>query len=101
MQRTTRNAAERALYAASHHLLEEANRSIPFREGIMMASGVAQNDERRATVSYDTPYAKRQHEDLTFRHPGGRRARWLAEALHESSGALFLILARTMRSRLR
>lgn len=100
-KRTASNAAERALYRASHHLLEEANRTIPFREGILMGSGYADNDDHRATVSYDTPYAKRQHEELTYRHPGGRRAKWLEQALNEQRGALFLILAREMRSRMR
>lgn len=101
VQNKTAKAAERALYVASHHLLEEANRSIPFREGIMMASGAATNDARRGVVSYDTPYARRQHEDLTYRHPGGRRAKWLELALREQSGAMFLIIARELRSRLR
>jgi len=35
-------------------------------------------------VSYNTPYALRQHEDLTFKHLPGRQAKYLEQPLKEN-----------------
>lgn len=36
-------------------------------------------------VSYNTPYALRQHEDLTFKHLPGKQAKYLEQPLKENA----------------
>jgi len=68
---------------AAEFLLGEANRHVPLEESTLEKSGKASADESTLTaaVSYDTPYARRQHEDVTLRHADGRTAKWLQNAL--------------------
>lgn len=71
--------APRALRQAAEHLLEESNRIVPLEEGTLQGSGEVDSDDRKATVSYNTPYARRQHEELDWRHAGGRQAKYLED----------------------
>lgn len=82
-----RRDAARALTDAAEHLLEEANRTAPIEEGTLVGSGAVHVDDRAlvAAVSYDTPYAVRQHEDTRLRHNRGRRAKWLEHTFREQA----------------
>lgn len=71
--------APRALRQAAEHLLEESNRIVPIEEGTLMQSGEVDSDERKAVVSYNTIYARRQHEELEWRHAAGRSAKYLED----------------------
>lgn len=90
-----RKAAAVALGDAAEFLLEQANRTIPHEEGTLERSGVASVDEKalRAAVSYDTPYAVRQHEDTRLRHDEGRRAKWLEATFKEKAAKVGEFLA--------
>lgn len=81
-------AAPRALRRAAEHLLEESNRTVPLLEGILMGSGEVSSDQSQANISYNTPYARRQHEALENRHPNGRRAKWLELTCQERAPAV-------------
>ncbi len=86
------------LWRAAQFTLEEANRTIPIEEGTMARSGHVSIDEERlvAAISYGGPasaYVVRQHEDLTYRHDEGRRAKWLELTLREQARALRAYLA--------
>ena len=70
-------ASQPSLLKAAEHLLEESNRSVPLLEGTLQRSGTADADDTAGVVAYDTPYARRQHEHLEYRHTDGRRAKWL------------------------
>lgn len=96
-------AAARSLRSAAEHLLEQSNRTVPIQEGTLMRSGTVTVDEQRleAAVSYDTPYAIRQHEDLTLRHLNGRRAKWLELTLQERQMAIRDFIVNGIRSALR
>lgn len=73
------------LTEASEFLLEEANRTVPIEESTLEGSGSTSVDASalQAAVSYDTPYAARQHEELGYRHDAGRRAKWLEATFKE------------------
>jgi hypothetical protein len=88
-------AALRGLQMAGEHILEESNRTIPHNEGTMQDSGEVSVDGSKleASVSYDTPYTVRQHEDTSMRHPNGRKAKFLETALNEQSNAGLAIIA--------
>lgn len=87
----------RALREVGEALLEEANRSVPILEGVLQDSGVVDVDETSATISYDTPYARRQHEDLGLTHANGRRAKWLEYTVREQGERFANFLAERIR----
>lgn len=70
-------AQVKALRDSVEHLLTEANKTNPYREGTLERSGSTDVDEgaMQASVYYDTPYAIRVHEEpgLNYTDP---KARW-------------------------
>lgn len=90
--------ARAALVDAGEFLLEEANRTAPIEEGTLIGSGAvtAAREGLVVAVSYDTPYAVRQHEDTRLRHDPGRRARWLAYTFREQAHRVVPFLADRM-----
>lgn len=93
VKRGVTSESERALFEAGSHVLEEAGKTIPYQEGTLLASGEVQADSKEAVISYDTPYAVAQHEDVTFRHAKGRRAKWLELTIRERIDAINRILS--------
>lgn len=88
-----------AVTDGAEFLLEEANRTAPLEEGTLVGSGTVTVDatRTRATVSYDTPYAIRQHEDTRLRHTNGRRAKWLEHTAREQRHTLTKLIAERIR----
>lgn len=70
-------AQVKALRDAVEHLLTEANKTNPYREGTLERSGSTDVDEVAmvASVYYDTPYAIRVHEEPGLRYTDPK-ARW-------------------------
>lgn len=99
----TRKAAARGLLLGAEHVLEEANRLVPHEEGTLQGSGVASVDEGalRGAISYDTVYAVRQHEELTWAHDDGRQAKYLETPLYGAPGHKAMeIVAREIKQEL-
>lgn len=92
-------AALAAVADAGEFLLEQANRTAPIEEGTLIGSGTVTLDRARtkAIVSYDTPYAVRQHEDTRLRHTNGRRAKWLEHTAREQGHQIGRIIADRLR----
>jgi hypothetical protein len=95
-----KSSGAHALKDAVEFLLEESNRTVPLEEGTLERSGTTSvdEDELRGAVSYGGPYARRQHEELNYRHPGGRRAKWLERTFQEQQGRVLQYLARVGRA---
>lgn len=87
-------AAVNALTLTGEVLLTESNRTVPWEEGTLERSGSVDVDkgEMVAAVSYDTPYARMQHEETSFSHRSGRRAKWLKDTLEEQKDRLLSFL---------
>ncbi|MBP0456250.1 minor capsid protein [Streptomyces montanisoli] len=98
-----RAAEVRGLRLAAEHVLQVSNERVPIEEGTLERSGVATVDEASLTaaVSYETPYAVRQHEDLTARHDPGRRSKYLESAATDEADSAAQILAAQVRRALR
>jgi hypothetical protein len=96
---TSKAGAARGLRMAAEYGLEQSNRHVPIEEGTLERSGVASVDEQnlRAAVSYDTPYAVVQHEDMTLHHDAGRSAKYLENALNGSAKEIAQIIADEIR----
>ena len=86
-----------ALIAGAGEILRVANKTVPFKEGMLAGSGAVDADEMKATVSYDTPYAVRLHQNPTYQFNFGRRGKWLELAFGEARDSANLIMAETMR----
>ncbi len=51
-------------------------------------------------MSYDTPYAIRQHEELDYRHAEGRIAKYLELPLQQNSKKALEIMGRVLKGTL-
>lgn len=90
--------SDRAATAMGEHLGQVADQTAPIEEGALIRSRVVTDPEDgEVAVVYNTPYAARQHEDLTYAHDPGRRAKWLELTMAEQQGALTEIAAQEMR----
>lgn len=89
--------AEDGVRLAVEHLLTEANKSVPHDEGTLERSGQASVDGTRGAVSYDTPYAARQHEDMALHHDGKGRAKWLEVTMAQEAKTVGQIVATATR----
>ena len=98
-----RKGAAKGLYLGAEHVLEEATRLVPIVEGTLQRSGVASVDEDKlqAAVSYDTPYAVRQHEEMDYQHAPGRKAKYLETPLNASREKVLELVAREIKAALK
>lgn len=96
-----RAGAERGVALAVEHLLGASRQRVPLEEGTLERSGVASTDGLEGAVSYDTVYAVRQHEELTWRHDPGRTAKYLEGPAMEEQGAMLDLIAAQVRRALR
>lgn len=101
--RELRAAAERGLVLAAEHVLTQAQALVPLDEGYLQSTGTASVDEGTLTaaVSYDGPYAVRQHEELDWRHAPGRQAKYLEQPLNASRAEVAAIIAAQLRRAMR
>ena len=87
----TRRAAEK--------LLEWSKLLVPVDTGRLRRSGKVVRSGNQINVIYDTPYAARQHEDLTLNHPNGGQAKFLEQPLLQRTDELVMIIVNYVRSR--
>lgn len=82
-----KGSLEAGMRIVAEDLLGRAQREVPRDEGTLAGSGSASvevhGDRVVARVNFDTPYAKRQHEDVTLSHPKGGKAKYLEGPLTE------------------
>jgi hypothetical protein len=93
-------ASMNGLVQGAEHVLTVSNARVPHEEGPLELSGaVSQDDDLgEVAISYDTPYAAEQHENLTYRHDEGREAKYLENAANEERATvLAIVAARTRR----
>ena len=99
-----RKGAQRGLMLGAEHVHTESNKVVPIEVGTpgLLSSGVPSEDpsQLRAAVSYDTPYAVRQHEEMSYRHDAGRRAKYLESTLNAERGAVNALIAREIKQSL-
>lgn len=103
IRKAQREAAAKGLQKASEHLLQVAREQVPHEEGTLERSGVASVDKAnlKAAVSFDGPYAVRQHEDLTYKHDEGRNAKYLEGPMTTERNTMLEMVATELRRSLR
>lgn len=95
--------AVKGLHKAVNHLLDASTAVAPIEESTLINSAVPSVDEAalRGAVSYDTVYAIRQHEELTWRHDPGRQAKYLEEPFNNEQATMLALVAAQIRRSLR
>ncbi|WP_282795183.1 hypothetical protein [Streptomyces sp. CC224B] len=96
-----RRLASEGLSRALEHALGVSNSRVPLDEGTLERSGRVDVDGLNGAISYDTVYAVRQHEELTWRHLPGRQAKYLESAMNDSREAMLRLMAVPLRRWLR
>lgn len=99
--RRGRAAAEQGLQRALEHLLSEANKRVPLDEGTLERSGRIVRAGLNGFVTYDTVYARRQHEELTWKHLPGRSAKYLEIPMNSEREVMLRLMAVPLRRWLR
>lgn len=92
-----RRAAEQGLQRALEHLLTESRKIVPLDEGTLERSGRVVRDGLEGGVVYDTVYARRQHEELTWKHAPGRSAKYLEKPMMSERDTMLRMMAVTLR----
>lgn len=95
---TTHAAAARGLRVAGEYVLTESRDVVPIDEGPLIRSGAVDVDPVAlvAGISYDTPYAVRQHE-VPMRHAPGRTHKYLEGPLNASRAIVLELIAASVR----
>lgn len=96
-----RAAVAQAARLAGEHILSVSQDLVPIEEGTLQRSGRVTVDIDRdgatAAISYGTPYAVRQHEELGYRHDPGRQAKYLEQPLRSEGKAVNAIIRGQIR----
>ena len=83
----TKSGSKRATWMALDHLASVSKQQVPLDQGPLKNScAVDVNDDgSEGTVSYDTPYAVVQHENMRYHHQRGRKAKYLEDPVFDKS----------------
>lgn len=84
-------AAARAIAKALEFILQQSKEIVPYKDGILEASGSTDIDAAKAkgTVFYDTPYAVRLHEHPEYDFQGKGQGKYL-ESVIENNRSIVL-----------
>lgn len=93
-----RQAGGRGARKAAERLRSLSVPRAPLQDSPLRQSATVTADEAKglAAVSYDTPYAVKQHEELDYSHEEGE-AKYLERPLNENRGQLLAIIAAEVR----
>lgn len=82
---TVKKATKKGTRNALDHLAAESKKQVPLDQGTLKASCYVDvnDDGSEGTVSYDTKYAVRQHEELSYNHQRGRKAKYLEDPCND------------------
>ncbi|MFJ9657617.1 hypothetical protein ACIRPR_06565 [Streptomyces griseoflavus] len=96
-----RRLAGEGLERGLEHVLGKARQLVPLEEGTLERSGRVSRDGLNGAVSFDTVYAVRQHEELTWRHLPGRSAKYLETPMNSERDVVLRLMAVSLRRWLR
>ncbi|MYY08826.1 hypothetical protein GT204_07890 [Streptomyces sp. SID4919] len=96
-----RRLTSEGLQRALEHTLGEARRLVPLEEGTLERSGRAEVDGLIGAISFDTMYAVRQHEEITWKHAPGRQAKFLEQPMNSEREVMLRLMAVPLRRWLR
>ena len=96
-----RRLAEEGLQRGLEHVLTESRKIVPLEEGTLERSGRVVREGLNGAISYDTVYARRQHEELTWKHLPGRSAKYLEIPMNRERDVVLRLMQVSLRRWLR
>lgn len=83
-------AAIKGMKVTAQNILGESKKIVPVDTHTLQESGHIKTDtiKQITTISYNTPYALKQHEDPNLNHPKGGEAKYLEKPFNEKKGEL-------------
>jgi hypothetical protein len=83
----TKAGGRKGTHMALDHLASVSKDQVPLDQGPLKNSCYVDvnADGSAGTVSYDTPYAIRQHENLRYKHQRGRKAKYLEDPVYNKT----------------
>ncbi len=81
-----KSCGAKATWSALDHLASVSKQQVPLDTGALSNSCTVSvnGDGSEGTVSYDTPYAVIQHENQSFSHQRGRKAKYLEDPCYDA-----------------
>jgi ketosteroid isomerase-like protein len=92
-----RRLASEGLQRALEHTLGKAKELVPLDEGTLERSGRVDVDGLNGSISFDTVYAVRQHEELDWKHLPGRQAKYLEQPMNTERETMLRLMAVPLR----
>lgn len=92
-----------ATKAGADFLLEESKKTTPYKTGELENSGKAEIasvgiENIKASVSFNTAYAARQHEEDGWNHPIKGEAHWLTKTADANYLEIQVVIAETLKA---
>jgi hypothetical protein len=88
----------RALESGAEDILTESQSEVPLDTGDLMRSGrVERSGTREVLIRYVSPYALKQHEELSYSHGGGRKWKYLEDPLRRRGKQVIKEVAEAVR----
>jgi len=102
-ERLIRQAAMEAINTGAEAILTDAIDETPVDTGTLRRSGGVSwgLDRESVYVSFNTPYARRQHEELDYRHPRGGKAKYLETPFNANKKKVIKYAERKIKEALR
>lgn len=91
-----------AIHDGAEHILTESINETPIKSGTLRRSGTVTDvpSEESVYVSYNTPYAIKQHEDLSLHHNDGK-AKYLEDPFNRNTQRVIRMANDSIRRALR
>lgn len=93
-------AIQDALQAGGELLRDAAVQRTPVETSTLRGTAKVSTSPTKAAVSYDTVYARRQHEEIGWNHPGGGEAKYLENALLDNQDRILKAMANQIKGAL-
>ena len=88
---------KRQLLDIGNDLLSKAVQLAPIDKGDLRGSGKCeQASDGSVSVTFNTPYALRQHEEMGYNHPNGGQAKYLEQPYNQNIGRYVASLGRAV-----
>lgn len=87
IRNVTQQCTKKGTWSALDHLAAKSKEQVPLDQGPLKNSCYVDvaDDGSSGTVSYDTPYAIVQHENMQYQHQRGRKAKYLEDPANDST----------------
>jgi hypothetical protein len=99
---TAHDRAVRELKLCAEDILSASKREVPWDTTHLLQTGTVEPGEQDTfIIGYNTPYAARQHEDMTFHHPKpGTKAKYLEDPAMRIAPTIAATIANALKGEL-